>query len=260
MTSSNGYRVISSPCCGTKFASPAYMSINYSCLEYWTDGRAVKSLAPQDGGLRKCMCGNYFLYRQAESGPGIYNPLPAPPVDWESEDVWSGFLQGGQSKRDYLLSKYDFRPEAEREQERLSKPPDELVVLDEELKDVLASDCADKGVLVVTRRRYWRYLNDEYRKNYRKHIKLNPDTYPIFMPTDIQRENMLQLIRLEEMQPNPDYLEVAELHRQLGNFADATKIIATKYQENEKQQELGNVIANLIFYKKNQPHIAKKYV
>ena len=80
------------------------------------------------------------------------------------------------------------------------------------------------------------------------------------MPTDIQRENMLQLIRLEEMQPNPDYLEVAELHRQLGNFADATKIIATKYQENEKQQELGNVIANLIFYKKNQPHIAKKYV
>jgi hypothetical protein len=53
---------------------------------------------------------------------------------------------------------------------------------------------------------------------------------------------------------------VAELHRQLGNFADAMEVIATKYQENEKQQELGNVIENLIFCKKNQPHIAKKYV
>ena len=71
---------------------------------------------------------------------------------------------------------------------------------------------------------------------------------------------MLQLIRLEEIRVNPDYLEVAELNRQLGNFADAMEVIASKYQENEKQKELGIMVANLIFCKKNQPHIAKKYV
>ena len=260
MTSTNGYRVIKSPCCGKKYASPAYMSINYSCWEFWTDGRAVNSLSPQDGGLLKCICGKYFLNRQAESGSIIYNPLPPPPKNWESEEVWSGFLRGGQSRRDYLLAKYDFRPESEREQERLAKPPEEMVVKDEELVDLLASGCSNSEVLMVARRRYWRYLNDEYRKSYRKHIKLNPDTYPIFSPSQLQRNNMLQLIQLIEIEDNPDYLELAELHRQLGNFEAAFEVVATKYQETEKQQELGDLIANLIFYKKNQPYVAKMNV
>jgi hypothetical protein len=236
------------------------MSINYSCWEFWTDGRAVNSLSPQDGGLLKCICGKYFLNRQAESGSIIYNPLPPPPKNWESEEVWSGFLRGGQSRRDYLLAKYDFRPESEREQERLAKPPEEMVVKDEELVDLLASGCSNSEVLMVARRRYWRYLNDEYRKSYRKHIKLNPDTYPIFSPSQLQRNNMLQLIQLIEIEDNPDYLELAELHRQLGNFEAAFEVVATKYQETEKQQELGDLIANLIFYKKNQPYVAKMNV
>lgn len=260
MTSTNGYRVIKSPCCGEKYASPAYMSINYSCWEFWTDGRAVNSLSPQDGGLLKCICGEYFLNRQAESGSIIYNPLPPPPENWESEEVWSGFLQGGQSRRDYLLTKYDFRSEFELEQERLSKPPEEIVVKDGELSDLFASGCINAGVLIVARRRFWRYLNDEYRSAYRNHIKLHSDTYPIFSPSRLQRDNMLQLIQLIELEENPDYLELAELYRQLSNFEAAFEVIATKYQENEKQQELGDVIANLIFYKKNQPYIAKMNV
>jgi hypothetical protein len=236
------------------------MSINYSCREYWTDGRAVNSLAPQHGGLLKCKCGSYFSYRHAEPGPIIYDPLPPPPKGWESEDVWEGFLQGGQSKRDYLLAKYDFRPESERDKERLAKPPAEITVQDAELLDLLKSDCSNTDVLIVARRRYWRYLNDEYRTKCRKYIKFHDGEYPPYVPTEAQMENMHCLLGLSNSQVDPDYLEIAELHRELGDFKIAFDVIATKYQENERQKEVGDVIANLIYYKQNQPRIAKMYV
>ena len=259
MTSCNGYRVIKSPCCGNSYASPSYMSINYSCREYWTDGRAINSLAPQDGGLLKCKCGSYFLYRQAESGPVIHNPLPLPPDDWESEDVWEGCLQAGRSRRDYLLAKYDFRSESEREKERLARPPDEIIVQDAELIDLLESDCSNADTLTVARRRYWRYLNDEYREVYREYSKDNNGEYPPYVPTEIQRSNMLHLLGLLDSQIDPDYLEIVELHRELGNFQIAVNVIATKYCENERQQEIADAIANLIFYNKNHPCIVATY-
>lgn len=260
MTSSNGYRVIKSPCCGTNFASPSYMSINHSCWEYWTDGRAVKSLAPQDGGLLKCVCGNSFLYRQAESGSIIYNPPPPPPEGWESEEVWSGFLQRGQSRKDYLLAKYDFRPESEREQERLAKPPDELIVQDEELEALFASGCSNTDVLIVARRRYWRHLNDEYREVYRKHVGSDLEKYPEYKPSKLQQENMLNLLDLLSKQLTPDYLEIAELYRELSDFKNALSILATKYKENDDQQATADKIANLIVYKQNQPQIVDMYL
>jgi hypothetical protein len=77
---------------------------------------------------------------------------------------------------------------------------------------------------------------------------------------EAQKENMLCLLGLLDSQVNPDYLEIAELHRELGDFKIAFDVIATKYQENERQKEVGDTIANLIFYKQNQPRIAKMNV
>ncbi len=231
------------------------MSINYSCSEYWSDGRAVKSLAPLDGGLRKCICGKYFLYRQAVSGPVIYNSLPLPPENWENEDVWEGFLRGGQSKRDYLLAKYDFRSESERERERLEKPLEEIIVQDSELSDLLVSEFLNTDVLIVARRRYWRYLNDEYRSIYRAYKKVHNGGYPMYIPTELQKENMLHLLKLLESQVKPDYLEIAELHRELGNFQIARNVIENNYIENDRKKEIVDFMLNLILCRESQPCI-----
>jgi len=43
----------------------SYMSVNYSSFAFWTDGKRDGSLMPNDSGLRKCQCGNYFLQSEA---------------------------------------------------------------------------------------------------------------------------------------------------------------------------------------------------
>ena len=65
MTRVSGRKLIASPCCHTLYAMTSYMSINYSSFAFWTDGKRDGSLMPNDSGLRKCQCGNYFLQSEA---------------------------------------------------------------------------------------------------------------------------------------------------------------------------------------------------
>ena len=117
------------------------------------------------------------------------------------------------------------RPEAER-------------VPDSSLAGIIDPQSPNVQVQIVVRRRYWRLLNAPYRDEYRAFTKrvagtkktwwqslLNsvnrqePDpepSPPSFIPTEIQRENMIGLLQLIKSQANPDWLETAELHRELG--------------------------------------------
>ncbi len=244
MTSISGYRIITSPCCGTKFVAPRYASMNYSAREHWTDGQRVSSLAPTDGGLRRCECGAYFLMQNSVEIFGI------------SE-----------------------------EEKQATEPA--FQVIDEKLSNLLAQPL-NEDIEIVVRRRYWRYLNDPYRELYRAHRKSVEDavdeankgattfwrtlggslpgnkpprpaavvppskifTIPPHTPTATQQENMQVLLSLLLNSEKPDPLEIAELHRELGDYGEAQKSIE-KFKESE--HTASRLIRKLISEKVNEP-------
>lgn len=66
MTRIAGHRILRSRCCGATFAERNYSSMNYSGAEFWTDGRIFAPLVPNDDGVRRCVCGCYFLVRSTD--------------------------------------------------------------------------------------------------------------------------------------------------------------------------------------------------
>jgi len=111
---------------------------------------------------------------------------------------------------------YDTRPEAEIAAEEALLPPAAIAVHDPELPEVIAQAQSDRAMLIVARRRYWRYLNDDFRDVYREHKETNAAGPAPYRPTSLQRENMQHLMLMLEDKSSPDWLEVAELHRELG--------------------------------------------
>jgi hypothetical protein len=244
MTSISGYRIIASPCCDARFSAPRYASMNYSAHEYWSDGRHVHSLAPTDGGLRRCTCGAYFLQRNAIE---------------------------------------ICRISSEENQETLPAAQ----VTDEELASLLTQPL-NEDVELVVRRRYWRYLNDPYRELYRAHRQAVNDavkesnkgattfwrtlggilpgtkppkpalivppsrvfTVPPLNATELQRGNMQVLLSLLLKSEKPDPIEIAELHRELGDYDEAQKAIE---MFKEAEHRASRLIRKLIAEKVNEP-------
>lgn len=244
MTSISGYRVMASPCCGARFVAPRYASMNYSAREYWTDGQSVHSLAPTDGGLRQCECGAYFLMQNA-------------------------------------IEIFDIS-----EEEKQATQP-AFQVNDEKLSSLLVLPL-NEDIEIVVRRRYWRHLNDPYREIYRAHRKLVDDavrqsnkgattfwgtlsnklpgmspptpaavvpsskifTIPPHTPTAAQQENMQALMYLLLNSTTADPVEIAELHRELGDYDSALKAIE---QFKQAEHTASKLIRQLIAEKVNEP-------
>lgn len=108
---------------------------------------------------------------------------------------------------------------------------------------VIAKSVTNPDVLTAARRRYWRYLNDPFRETYRQHRQLNDQTFPLFESNDIQRTNILELIRMLEDHPIDARVEVAELYRELGEFDAAKCSLAMSGRKNDK---LYQVVADLL--------------
>lgn len=124
-------------------------------------------------------------------------------------------------------------------------PPEAARVRDSALAGIIDPQSPNVQVQIVVRRRYWRLLNDPYRDEYRAFTKriagtrktwwqsllhsvkrtepdpTPPPLPPPFIPTEEQRENMLGLLQLIKSQARPDWLEAAELHRELDEPNDA---------------------------------------
>jgi len=183
MTRSAGTTVISAPCCGKPYQKIRYSSLNYSAFEYWTDGWSDSHLAPSDGGLCLCSCGQYFL-------------------DWKCEQLWH-------------IAKAS-PPEEQRED-----IPSVPTVYDRDLQAFIDSDCQDKLMSEIGRRRYRRLLNEEFRKHYRDCMAKGQRAQIQFNPSEAQLTNMQALLELLQELPEPDWLELAELHHELGNPAQA---------------------------------------
>ncbi len=252
MTRATGTHIIKAPCCGAFLGTAAYASINFLAWEYWTDGYADGSLAPGGCGLRRCTCGRCFLIQSAEVLKTIRYPKPMAPPGWDTRrDNWLTRFFGRESRED-VLERYDIRSPREIELELGTMPPHPKHVYDSELEDVIASNMADIHILNTARRLYWRYLNSPFREEYRAFRAAhtgevdadgNSATFPDYFPTDKQLHNMEQLVLFQEASVTPDWLELAELRRELGDFAGATAALRKLVGE---KQRLHYVVEKLV--------------
>jgi len=100
-------------------------------------------------------------------------------------------------------------------------PPFAKRLEDSELINVIESDISDISLLIVARRRYWRYLNHSYRESCRDINLADLHAYPAYEPSAAQKENMLRLIFMLEAVGSKNRVEIAELYRELGEFGKA---------------------------------------
>ena len=242
MTSISGKNVLRTPCCGTFVSTAAYGSINLMAHEHWTDGRNVGSLMPGDGGLRVCSCGVYYLIGDCEHVMRIPHPKPIALEGWEStKSNWWTRLLGKPTKADIMLH-CDTRLPPEIEAEQI-KVPESKLVPDSSMPDVFNQKNANTSLLIVARRRYWRHLNDTFRDIYREHRKAFGESFPSYQPNDEQAGNMVQLIELLQKPNSSNWIEVAELYRELGDFSASSDALAT-YRGRETSLKL--LIAYLV--------------
>ena len=249
MTSISGKNVLRTPCCGTFVSTAAYGSINLMAHEHWTDGRNVGSLMPGDGGLRVCSCGVYYLIGDCEHVMRIPHPKPMAPEGWESiKSNWWTRLLSKPTKADIMLH-YDTRPLHEIEAEQI-KVPQSKHVPDSSMPDVFNQTNANPSLLIVARRRYWRFLNDPFREIYREHRRLHGESFPDYAPTDIQADNMIKLIELLDRPHSSNWVEIAELSRELGDFEVANSALTFHKGSDNKFKD---VVSRLIDIKVASP-------
>jgi hypothetical protein len=231
MTRISGHTLITSPCCKSPYKVVEYASMNFSAYAYWTDGAKDGGLMPNDGGLRVCRCGTAFLLRDA-----VHLEIEASP--------------------DTLF------------------PPK---LADADLPAVIQATSSSQ-IEATARRNYWRYLNDDYRVQYRAHREREeaktdaqwrddyfaclpflprvihkllrskppwdypkperPFTVPPYQPTTEQTQNMARLLALilneADQSGKADQLEVAELHRELGQFEAAADALSSCNEDHQQ--------------------------
>ncbi len=193
MTRFAGHRILRSHCCGAIFAERNYSSVNYSGAEFWTDGRIFAPLVPHDDGVRRCVCGCYFLVHNTDR-------IAVLPTD------------------------------------SIISPPEAAQRVDDaDTGALLASGITDKDLLIVLRRRHWCHLNNPYRVKYRQHRETDQSTFPTYEPTEAQRDNMSELLGLLATESAPSWLEVSELHRELGESKQAQDAL-NRASEREKDR------------------------
>ena len=100
------------------------------------------------------------------------------------------------------------------------KIPDSLHVADSSMPDVFKQSKTSPQLQISARRRYWQYLNDPFREDYREQKNLDPDSFPDYQPSSEQKENMHELADLLQ-KSSTDWLEVSELYREMGDFSNS---------------------------------------
>jgi hypothetical protein len=144
----------------------------------------------------------------------------------------------------------DTRPPHEIEAEQV-KVPESKHVPDSSMPDVINQKNANTSLLIVARRRYWRFLNDPFREIYREHRKLNGESFPDYLPTDVQADNMIKLIELLQEPHSSNWLEIAELSRELGDFETANE--ALSIYKGAEINKLKDIVGRLIDMKVSTP-------
>ena len=217
MTRIAGTNIIKAPCCGALYSTIAFASINFMASDHWTDGATENSLSQSDGGLRRCTCGGYFLSGYAERVGFI--PMNTGQQPKQSEySIAKIFGKIGK----LLIAEEKVKPQTMRKlpsQWAVNEtviPPKAQSITGVAIEELLDSKPQDKNLLIQARRLYWRFLNDQFRDEYRAYREIHKDSFPAYIPSAAQMDNMQHLVELLEGHDMADELELGELYREMG--------------------------------------------
>lgn len=233
MTSTRGFNLVATKCCGAVYSTPRYSSINTSAYEYWTDGARVHSLMPTDGGLRRCRCGKLFLMRDT------FN------VGFEE----SRSISYAESIKDIdisLLLNEELSPEVEIVVRRrywrfLNEPYRALYRAHREIEDLKSQS------------RHGFFKNIFKKFGFIKVEKSNEDKFsvPAFEPSQDFRNNLECLLALVNESVSQDYLEIVEILRELSRFDEAEKALVMCVDDDSKTADL---FRQLVGERSNAPY------
>ena len=217
------------------FSTIAFASINFMASELWTDGQNENSLSQSDGGLRRCTCGSYFLSGYAERVGFISKN-----TDHQEEQTEHSIAKIFGKIGKLLIAEDTAKPQTIRKlpsqwaANETDLPPKARSVIGSEIAELLDSKSQDKNLIIQARRLYWRYLNDQFRDEYRTYKKIHKDSFPPYAPRAAQMDNMEQLAALLEDHDMVDELELGELYRELGQPLKARAKLAKVGEDDKK--------------------------
>ena len=235
MTRIAGTNIIKAPCCGTLYSTTAFTSINFMASEHWTDGATENSLSQSDGGLRRCKCGSYFLSGYAERVGFIPKNTGQQPEQTEYS-ITKIFGKIGK----LLIAEDKAKPQtilklpSQWAANETDLPPKAQSVTGAAIAELLDSKPQHKNLLIQARRLYWRYLNDQFRDEYRAYRDIHKDSFPAYAPSAVQMDNMEQLATLLEDHDMVDELELGELYREMGQPLKARAKLAKVGEDDRK--------------------------
>ena len=105
---------------------------------------------------------------------------------------------------------------------------------DAALAGLIAQGSQSNELMLALRTLYWRYLNNPYRETARRFIEKGRDPTVAFKISDLQIENLRELLLLlAELRPE-EVVVRAELHRELGEFTEAVELLSAWNSEEEE--------------------------
>lgn len=242
MTSIAGYTLAAAPCCRKIYRIPRYRSMNFSASEYWTDGYADGRLMPGGYGLRKCVCGAFYLACEllelvdaAESK--IDFTSHAQPEDLPQAIATARHAEVELAAR---LEYWHDLNHAYRQNYRAHRDAEEAATQ-------AAWELANPDT-----RSFWQKLRKVPAPAYTR-PQNSPFTYPPFEPSLVQQANMRALLQLlESPDKRESYLqEIIELHRELGEFDEAAK--ALREGDESDQTITRKLLSDLVHEKSRAP-------
>ncbi len=117
-------------------------------------------------------------------------------------------------------------------------PPKAQSVTGSAIAELLDSKPQDKNLLIQARRLYWRYLNNQFRGEYRAYRDTHKDSFPAYAPSATQMDNMEHLAELLEGHDMVDELELGELYREMGQPLKARTKLAKVSEDDRKLCEM----------------------
>jgi hypothetical protein len=141
------------------------------------------------------------------------------------------------------MRNYDTRTEEEITASLRNMPIEAQVVSEFDLPIVIEKCEGKREILIEARRRLWRSMNDPFRKVYLSHKEISPKTFPPHEATYAQKENMLKLAYLIEESYSPNWLEVSELCREVGDMGAAGEALKLSSKSDRK---LAAIVGELI--------------
>jgi hypothetical protein len=221
MTSISGYTIKAAACCGARYKTPRYASVNWMSAAFWSDGYREQSLMPNDHGLRRCVCGRFMLQRElVEMAEVDGSDLPWPP-HVPPEDLPLAIAQAP-SLNVELAARRDHW-------QHLNHAYRELYKAHRQAED--AATQAAWEAAHPDQRTAWQRLRKFERTPKYQALPDRALTFPVFEASAEQRANMLALLHLMQALGQTPDMEVVELHRELGQFEEAAQLLQAVKQE-----------------------------